>query len=320
MLTHGHDDVDASRLRSTQRKLELLADFERPLDTATSPLAQALLDPPRPAPVSQHDTVPRKPCVLPRQVPASEVQRIQEEYWAHVAAPVPQCFAVHNLPDSCVTTIVPGRAWVVPNLLNAEECDTIINQGEVFGLEAPFKTQGVAGFRTSKRTNNLCAPEISGLINPRLPSSILSEIEKTKPSTAFCGIHPNWRIGKYGAGDFFSAHYDQADSLTVKDENAPGGKKRLDSHHTLLISLSDRTEFEGGATRLFPEGKYDDTAVDVELPRGYALVFEHKLLHAGIAPRQGTKYIAQAGLLRDQPDRVVGALSTFRFGPGLGFS
>ena len=106
----------------------------------------------------------------------------------------------------------------------------------------------------------------------------------------------------------------------MKDDSKPRGKVRFDSYHTLLISLSDRSKFEGGATRLFPNGKYDDTTIDVKLPRGFALVFEHKLLHVGLPPKFGTKYIAQAGIIRDEPNDVMGSLSTFKFGPGLNFS
>ena len=84
-------------------------------------------------------------------------------------------------------------------------------------------------------------------------------------------------------GQFFSAHYDQSDSLTIKDPNSKRGKRRLNSFQTLLIALSSREEggVEGGETRLFPEGRYDDSAIDVELPRGWGLVFDHRLLHAG---------------------------------------
>eukprot|EP00913_Durusdinium_trenchii_P008612 g8086.t1 len=49
----------------------------------------------------------------------------------------------------------------------------------------------------------------------------------------------------------------------------------------------------GGATRLWPSNSYDDTAVDVELPRGYGLIFDQRLLHSGLAVQRGTKHIAQ---------------------------
>ena len=53
--------------------------------------------------------------------------------------------------------------------------------------------------------------------------------------------------------------------------------------------------------------------------QGYGLVFQQKgMLHAGL-PVKGNnpKYIAQAGVLRGEPDGVVGQCGVFRYGPGL---
>ena len=49
-------------------------------------------------------------------------------------------------------------------------------------------------------------------------------------------------------------------------------------------------------------------------------MFQQKgLLHAGLPVYGDTaKYIAQAGLLRAEPDHVAGAVAVFRYGPGLG--
>lgn len=74
----------------------------------------------------------------------------------------------------------------------------------------------------------------------------------------------------------------------------------------MLIALSDRADIEGGATRLFPTGKYDDSAVDVLLPRGYPLVFEQTLLHTGLAVARGTKYILQTGAAQSGANRRQG--------------
>ena len=42
------------------------------------------------------------------------------------------------------------------------------------------------------------------------------------------------------------------------------------------------------------------------------------LLHAGLhVEGAGAKYIAQAGLLRAEPTYTAGALSVFKYGPGL---
>ena len=55
------------------------------------------------------------------------------------------------------------------------------------------------------------------------------------------------------------------------------------------------------------------------LPRGYGLIFQQRgLLHAGLPViGEGVKYIAQAGLLRAEPQHVSGPCAVFKYGPGL---
>jgi len=305
--------------------MALVAGLEKPIGP-DSPFAAALLNP-RPHPVAPPVAAQAAPKAAPETaafmfaaaaLSPEQKEELREAYWQHVASPVPQKFGGEGgqeLSSNDITTVIPGRAWVVPSLLGEDECAWLIQLGEEFGMTPASAGTGVQGFRTSKRTNNYCNPDLSALVGPRLPAALLGLTKRAKPYTAFRGIHPNWRLGRYDSGDFFAAHYDQADSLTVRF--GEGGKERYDSSHTLLISLSERSSLEGGATRLWPTGRYDDTAVDVELPRGCALVFEHKLLHSGLAVRSGVKHIAQAGLLRGMPDRVGWAPSIFRLGPGI---
>ena len=306
---------DPRVLLAAERKLALIADLERPI-SKESPLAVALLNP-RPSPPGPL-SAPGKPAAVKLAKPLSprSKEALRRAYWQHVAAPVPRLVGGRGeqISGDGITTVIHGRAWVVPQLLSSEECGDLIRLGEEFGLEPPRTAAGVTGLRTSKRTADYCNPELAGRIAHRLPEALLELLEETKPHTCVRGIHPNWRLARYDVGEYFAAHYDQADFLTVK---AGEGKERYDSSHTLLISLSKRSELEGGATRLWPSGSYDDTAVDVELPQGCALVFEHRLLHAGLAIQSGAKHIAQVGVLRGMPERVGNAPSTFRFGPGL---
>lgn len=243
------------------------------------------------------------------------IERTRTAYWDHVQQPVPLTFGAEQLSPNEITTVLPGKAWVVPCMLDATECEAHIRQGVVFGLDPTLDASGAVGLRTSKRTNNYTSPETSAQLGPRLPATLLAEVEASAPNTCVRGLHPNWRVAHYEAGEYFAAHMDQADSMTLQ---AGEGKERLTSSHTVLVALSDRAGMEGGATRLFPTGKYDGSAVDVELPRGYALVFEQTLLHTGLAVTQGSKFILQAGLLRSEPPlgRPV-RNSTFRFGPAL---
>mmetsp|Transcript_26363 Transcript_26363/g.49527 ORF Transcript_26363/g.49527 Transcript_26363/m.49527 type:complete len:311 (+) Transcript_26363:59-991(+) len=299
-----------------ERKMELIVDLEKPIGPE-SPLYAALLKP-RPAPLQPPEAAKPVAFKQPKRLTPQEQEELRQVYWRHVASPV-QKFGgdgAHELAEG-ITTIIPGRAWVVSHLLSQEECMEVIKAGETFGLMPAAKEAGTQGLRTNKRTGNYCSVELSTLVGPRLPPALLDLIEESKPNTAVRGIHPNWRIARYDNEEFFAAHYDQADSLTLRAED--GGKERYDSSHTLLISLSDRSALQGGATRFWPAGTYDETAVDVELPAGYAVIFEQKLLHAGL-PVKGVKHIAQAGLLRGMPSGVGHRPSTFRLGPGLTFT
>jgi predicted 2-oxoglutarate/Fe(II)-dependent dioxygenase YbiX len=293
--------------------MALVADLEKPF-ALDSPLAVGLLEP-RPSPPVPPTSKPA-PFKFPAPLSSERKEELQKAYWQHVASPAPSLFGGQGkeLSSDEITTVIPERAWVVPQLLSKEECAEVMRVGEEFGLESATPATGAQGLRTNKRTGNYCNPELAALVAKRMPTALLEAVEETKPHTSVRGIHPNWRVGRYDPGDFFAAHYDQADSLTVQTEH---GKERYDSSHTLLISLSKRSEFEGGATRLWPTGSYDDTAVDVELPQGYALVFQQRLLHSGLAVRSGIKHIAQVGILRGMPQTVSSTVSTFRFGPGL---
>ena len=66
-------------------------------------------------------------------------------------------------------------------------------------------------------------------------------------------------------------------------------------------------------------GTYNGATSDVCLPQGWGLVFQQKgLLHAGLpVDGDGAKYIAQAGLLRAEPNYTAMETAIFKYGPGL---
>ena len=43
-------------------------------------------------------------------------------------------------------------------------------------------------------------------INQRLPEELLEGLEASAPQTSVRGIHPNWRVARYHAGQTFPAH------------------------------------------------------------------------------------------------------------------
>jgi hypothetical protein len=162
-----------------------------------------------------------------------------------------------------------------------------------------------------------------------LVSNRIQSLEEEEPKFhqdslgPFVGIHPNWRVLRYDAGDSFPAHQDQMDSFQRR--NKDGTKDLIVSSHTLLLSLSKEDDVEGGATRFYPQAKVKGTtpgqydyAVDVILPRGWAIAFHQKgLVHCGQPVWKGPKYVAQAGVLRKLPPGELFQPSVFRVGPGV---
>jgi len=301
----------------TDGYLTRLKDLDNPL-----PLSSPWLFPARPDYTPPEDKGETRPAVkLPPSLTEEEKEKLKREYLASVK--LPATITLYSFPDDCLTEVIPGKAWVVPRVLTEEECEGIIRDGEQWGLTRDHKRDEStpiedSSTRTSKRTNNWISEDLSIKMLKKLPEELLQVVEATAPYTSVRAIHPNWRVARYQNGETFPAHYDQADSVVV--EHPEKKKQRFTSSHTLLIYLRRRGEqFQGGATRIFLEGTYHGTTVDVCLPQGWALVFQQKgLLHAGLPVEgEGAKYIAQAGVLRAEPSYTAGASAIFKYGPGL---
>lgn len=248
-------------------------------------------------------------------------------------------------------------AFVIANVLTPAECDALIEEAEDFGIEDhPSYTA-----RTAKRTKEYTNKSLSDKVEERIKDLMDSKFHrnhrekennnesnldpnKCKPGYTknpymghFYGIHSNWRILRYDAGDgsAFPAHFDQMDSLQIQRDDGSGRKDLCVSSHTLLVQLSDAT-LQGGATRFYPRAKANrsakdndhtfrreqfDHSVDVILPKGWAIAFRQRgLLHAGqpvLASSPVSKYVAQAGILRFLPEGTLVRPSVFKNGPGV---
>lgn len=257
----------------------------------------------------------------PIPTPLTEIEKakLRDDYKKNIASPATTTWK--TFPEDGITEIIPGKAWVVPRVLTEEECEEIVQAGEDFGMEGT-KTHHLITkeniIRTSKRTNGWSNEALSIRLKGKLSEELLTKIEASAPYTSVRGIHPNWRVAMYRDGETFPAHIDQADSVMV--EHPEKMRQRFTSSHTLLIYLRRPGEqFQGGATRLFVDGNYTGNTVDVLLPQGFGLVFQQKeMLHAGLpVTGEDPKYIAQAGVLRGEPDGITGRCAVFRYGPGL---
>ncbi|HZS03853.1 MAG TPA: 2OG-Fe(II) oxygenase [Blastocatellia bacterium] len=91
------------------------------------------------------------------------------------------------------------------------------------------------------------------------------------------GLNERFRFYRYDVGQYFAPHTDGY----FRREN---GEQSL---LTLMIYLND--DFEGGETN-FGE-------VCIEAGKGMALIFDHKLLHEGVAVRKGRKYVLRSDVM-----------------------
>ena len=155
----------------------------------------------------------------------------QLEYEENVQKPAGKTFLPNDFKDGKLTEIIPGRAWVLPNVLTPEECSDWILRGQSAGMnEAKQK------LRSSKRTSYYVDASMSAAVKPKLTQELISNVEKSDPGTEFKGVHTNWRIAEYQKGCTFPAHYDQ-DSFNILPPNEEGVRvSRLICYLTIVYS------------------------------------------------------------------------------------
>ena len=116
---------------------------------------------------------------------------------------------------------------------------------------------------------------------------------KRKFTFRAAGLNERFRFYRYDVGQTFNAHYD--------------GSFRRDSHEasrlTFMVYLN--ADFAGGTTDFYQD---DDTPLlRVKPEAGMALIFEHPILHAGVAVESGRKYVLRSDVMyRREPRSETG--------------
>ena len=127
------------------------------------------------------------------------------KYEANVQHPAGTVFQPKDFITGTVTAIIPGCAWVVPNMLTKEECAEWIECGKSAGLESASKHT----LRTNTRTSYYMDARMSAQLKTRFPKELINLLEESTPGTEVREIHDNWKIARYEKGQSFPAHYDQ---------------------------------------------------------------------------------------------------------------
>ncbi|CAB9526704.1 expressed unknown protein [Seminavis robusta] len=221
-------------------------------------------------------------------------------------------------------------AWVVPNLMTREECDCVMDQvecqGVLYGKEIPHQFHVKDIF-----DENGGMQPLSDALFPRLQYDyhLLKSLRSNNAdiSDQVHTVSKNWRVLKLTAGQEFPAHLDAMDIVKKGEECSV-------STHSVLL------DFHRGCTgairfyyRQYPSDGPYEYCVDVNLPKGWAVVMEQRPdLWYAVQPMQPlhdvqqtapTRYVAQVGMLQTlEPGQLFedmrrGCPPAFTLGPGL---
>jgi prolyl 4-hydroxylase len=180
--------------------------------------------------------------------------------------------------------------WTVPDLYSATECSAIAGaerdwlQATVNRAEGRVVATSLRDSSTAVLRDPALAADLYRRVLPHVPARMTGELDGERLRLAVDGVHLPVRIYRYEPGQHFGLHEDQS---YFGDD---GTKSLL----TLMVYLND--DFEGGETE-FPE--QGETIV----PRtGTALLFQHRLLHAGTRVLRGVKLVLRSDVLY-RPER-----------------
>ncbi len=176
------------------------------------------------------------------------------------------------------------RIFVIHSFLTPEECQALIDRSESIGYgDAPITT--ALGFVMARDIRN---NERVMIDDVELSARLFERARVFLPEEWFgwqlVGLNERLRFYRYDPGQYFAPH---TDGYYERDN----GER---SHLTFMIYLNEG--FEGGETT-FRCGREPIRVV----PRtGMALVFYHKLVHAGAAVRAGRKYVIRSDVMYRQ--------------------
>lgn len=197
-------------------------------------------------------------------------------------------------------------AFVIRDLLDADECAALIEASERFGYrpEAPG-IQTPPGMRMNQTVHWVADDALLGPLFQRMAHLLPPEVDGAR-------LHPRLshrlNMYRYRDGDVFNRHIDgdwpgfELDETRCTLRQWPG---RLRSALTMLLYLNGPAEgVQGGATRLLTHG---GGHVDVTPERGSSLFFRHGF-GPGSVPHVGCmvhgpvpKYVARINVMFEAP-------------------
>ena len=168
---------------------------------------------------------------------------------------------------------------VLRDVLSPQECQEHMDFVGRQELEPArvIHASGEEKYKPELRNHQLLVHENQGLAD-KLLERIRARAPELIEGARLDAINPSWRYFYYPQGAYFGPHTD----IGWRDE------QRL-TRMTLLIYLND--DFEGGQTRfhVHPELVFRPS-------QGDALLFQHAIVHEGLAIEAGTKCVLRSEL------------------------
>lgn len=183
-----------------------------------------------------------------------------------------------------IQELEPDQIYVIPNFLNAKECQAVITY---FATHLPPKVNTATRPKRGEAFRN---NDRQSMEDAEVASALWKGLEDLtgplKVTRRPVGLNSNIRIYRYRKGHSFGAHYDES----VQDK-----RTGLWTEWTLLIYLNE--DMQGGET-VFYQNKTDP--IVVKPTRGMALLHRHGthcLLHEAMQVTLGEKWVLRSDVL-----------------------
>lgn len=173
-----------------------------------------------------------------------------------------------------VTHLLENRIITIDNFFTSQECKNYIQLSEKLGYEAAKLDTGkvVSEVRNNERTFYE-SPELAKIIFERGKDFFVPKIGNSN----IVGINELFRFYRYEKGHQFKGHQD---GNFIRNESEA-------SYFTFMIYLNE--DYEGGETTFLKH--------QIKPQTGMALIFLHKLYHAGSEVLEGRKYVLRSDIM-----------------------
>jgi hypothetical protein len=228
-----------------------------------------------------------------------------------------------------MNNLLGKKLFSVNNVVSKSECENLIKQANDKGWKKSQPTGGGHGHGDKEipRTSDLCvmmmpdlAKKLYSTIEGYLPDNLTyldddynpylhSETKGSEWTPAF--VYEKMRLYRYNVGESFPEHHDYKVRRRIVTEE---GEFIEQSFTTLLLYLND--DFEDGQTGYWPDetgihcrfkkdvddqsSKRKEHQILITPETGKAVLQYQDIMHEGIAPKKGVKYILRTDVIYRQ--------------------